>query len=381
MKHNISDLLDDMYVDDIEMKALAPLSPRRIKNNTMNTIQKKKGRGSPWLRRIAVAAAVIVLMTVTVFAADTVFNDGAMLNKLLGNEDATLEKLFGKQLTENQLELVDDMGRTFEQSVTVNGATITPLRAVADAKTYFLYMRVEAPEGVVLPDLDNSGEYMYSYCLGGNYSSQCQIRYQSSEQGEWHKFDANFTVTVLEDENPTDNVKEIVVKIFNPGEYPRMDRNARTQIYFSGFYIHKWKTQEWTKLFGGDFYIDIGIDNVNRDDQTIEIDTGGVSFYNEEYDYTTRVNRVQIYALHLELDYSYTAPSDSLIFPYGGPLQIVMKDGTVINALEDHFDARDQRVVNPEDVAGPMLVHFDEPLVVTDIDYIILGGEHIFDVN
>lgn len=370
MKKNISDLLDDVYVDDIEIKNLTPLSPRRIRNKTMDKFERKNHRGHRWLGRFGVAAAVIVLMTLSVFAADTVLNGGAMW-----------DKMFGKPLAENQIELIDDIGRTFDESVTVNGATITPIRAVADSKTYFLYMRVEAPEGVVLPDLDNSGEYDYSYELGGNYSSQCQIRYQPGGQGVWHKFDANFTVTALADEDPTDNVKDFVVKIYNPDKYPRMDRNTRTQLYFSGFYIHKWKTPEWNRLFGGDFYIDIGIDNANRDDQMVKIDTGGVSFYNEEYDYTTTVDKVEIYALHMELDYSYTTPSDSYIFPYGGPLQLVMKDGSVVNALEDYFDARDQRLVDPDDVAGPRLVHFEEPIVVADIDYIILGEEHIFDVN
>lgn len=370
MKHNISDLLDDVYVDDIEMKTLSPLSPRRIKTKTLERVGTKKVKNHRWLGRIGVAAAVIALMTMTVFAADTVLNDGAMW-----------DKLFGKDLSENQMTLIDDMGRTFGESVTVNGTTITPLRAVADSKTYFLYMRVEAPEGVVLPDLDCSGEYDYSYTLGGNYSLQCQVRYQRTDKAPWRRVDASCTATALPDEDPTDNVKDFVVKISDWGDFGFLDRNSRTKLYFSGIYIHKWKTPEWNKVLSGEFEIDIGINNVNRDNQMVKIDTGGVSFYNEEYDYTTTVDEVKIYSLHVELDYSYTQPSDHLIWPYGGPLQLVMKDGTVVEALEDHFDARDQRVADPEDVAGCKLVCFEEPIVVADIDYIILGGEHIFDVN
>lgn len=371
MKHSISDLLDDVYVDDIELKTLAPLSPRRIKNRTMGHIEAPTGRAHRWLGRIAVAAAVIVLMTLTAFAADTALNDGAMW-----------DKLFGKALSENQMTLIDDMGKTFGESITVNGTTITPLRAVADAKVCFLYMRVEAPEGVILPDLDNSGEYDYSYELGGNYSTQCQLWYKRAEKGEVHKVDACASMEPLPDDDPTDNVKEFVVQFTTDGDFAFMDRNSSTKLYFSGIYIHKWMTPEWDRVLGGEFIIDISINNVNRDDQMVKIDTGGVSFYNEEYDYTTTVDAVKIYSLHVELDYSYTTPSDPLIWPYGGPLQLVMKDGTVVEAQGDYLDARDQRYVYPEDIVGcSNWSYFEEPIVVEDIDYIILGTEHIFDVN
>lgn len=90
---------------------------------------------------------------------------------------------------------------------------------------------------------------------------------------------------------------------------------------------------------------------------------------------------VTISPLHIDISFTYTTPDCPYIFPYGGPVELVMKDGTTAKALEAYFDARTQTVVDPDDVAGTRLVCFDVSVIVDDIDYIILGSEHIFDVN
>lgn len=73
MKRRISDLLDHYSDDTIAMKNSTPLSSDRIKELTMQKIDKKEKKGRRILPRIFVAAAIIATLTMTAFAAEEVF--------------------------------------------------------------------------------------------------------------------------------------------------------------------------------------------------------------------------------------------------------------------------------------------------------------------
>ena len=368
MKHNFSDLLDEVLVDDIELNEKTLLSSRRIKARTMGKIGQKKTNTLRWLPRVAVIAAVVMVLTVTAFAADAVWNDGNLFRVF-----------FGSDLSDDQTALMDDIGKLIGQSVTRSDATITALQAVADESFCWIHLKVEAPEGVVLPDLEEDENYFY-YLAGKNVSAlRFQHRFHSDAQ--WIDLGYGHIVKPLADSNPNDNVKEFVVVLFGQEGKNTFRRSGQTRLYIPGLYIHKGKEPYLKTLFTGSFVFDISMDHVDHNDLKLVIDTEGVTFHNESYDYTTRVNKVTISPLHVDIDFTATAPNDPLIFPYGGPLEIVMKDGTKIQALEAFFDAREQTVATPEDVAGPKIVYFDTPVVVDNIDYIVLGGEYIFDVN
>ena len=154
MKRNISDLLDRYPAEDVELGGNTPYSPTRIKEITMKKIRTETKSGKKGFRpaRLLVAAAVAAAFTVSALAA----------GRLLGGE------LFGDvfsrgdgSLTPGQMETIDRLVQTFEgqdgaapAAVTDNGASITPLAALADENVYYLRLRVEAPEGTALPDLD-----------------------------------------------------------------------------------------------------------------------------------------------------------------------------------------------------------------------------------
>ena len=53
-------------------------------------------------------------------------------------------------LTEEQKQLMEEMGTTDMQPVTSNGITITPLAVYGDAYNYYIRLLVQAPEGTVL---------------------------------------------------------------------------------------------------------------------------------------------------------------------------------------------------------------------------------------
>ncbi len=108
----------------------------------MKKIENQQG-GRPAVkktRRVAkgllIAAIVAVMCTATVAAAK------------LGVADS-FKGYFG-DLTEEQKQLMEEMGTTDMQPVTSNGITITPLAVYGDAYNYYIRLLVQAPEGTVL---------------------------------------------------------------------------------------------------------------------------------------------------------------------------------------------------------------------------------------
>jgi hypothetical protein len=62
-------------------------------------------------------------------------------------------------------------------------------------------------------------------------------------------------------------------------------------------------------------------------------------------------------------------------------VELVMKDGTVIMAMDAYMDARESGY-HPDSIVGSSGRHrFDEPIVVEDIDYVRIGDDYIADVN
>ncbi len=367
MKRNISDLLDDLPVENIELENTSLLSARRIKKKTMKKIVAPKSHGVRWLWRVAAVAAVIVALSVTAFAADVVLNDGALFNVF-----------FNKNLSDDEAVLVDEIGKNMEQSVTSNGATITAVQAIADESFCWLHLRVEAPEGVALPDVD---EDLYYYYFSGEFANAFRVEYRMTADEPWRMLVYNHSVKPLEDPDTTDNVKEFILVVTDGNGKNIFRRSGETRLVIPGLYICKGRSPERQTLFTGEFVFDISMDYVERNKLKTVVDTDGATFYNEEYDYTTTVNYVTISPLHVEVNYTATSPDDPYIFLYGGPIDFVMKDGTKIHALDAWFDARNQIVVDPDDVIGAKITYFTTPVVVENIDYIIVGGTYEFDVN
>ena len=143
MEYNIYDLMDDVRDDTVTpAPGCDEAALRRIKELTMKKIENQQG-GRPAVkktRRVAkgllIAAIVAVMCTATVAAAK------------LGVADS-FKGYFG-DLTEEQKQLMEEMGTTDMQSVTSNGITITPLAVYGDAYNYYIRLLVQAPEGTVL---------------------------------------------------------------------------------------------------------------------------------------------------------------------------------------------------------------------------------------
>lgn len=374
MERRISDMLDDLQEGKISLKERTPLSARRIRKRTMERFEEKRHVSFRWLGKVAVVTAVIMALTITVFAADVVLGDG----KLFGS-------FFGDVLSESQMAVVDDIGRDFSETTSTNG-TITLIRAVADTDHYLLHLRVEAPQGVVLPDLDEYHYYDFERGSGGSdawFGHSIELQYYlEPPRAEWEDMSFSHSVTALDDADPTDNVKEFVISFSRGDTYGTFNGPWKKRLLLPGLFIREHGSFETQKVFEGSFIFDIGIDDKNRDDSELVVELDGLSFHNEEYDFDVTLNKVTITPLSITVDYEATEANNRYIFPEGGPIQLVMKDGTVIDGRDAYYDARGKIYPHPDSVLGVGNYScFDQIVVVSDIDYLLIDGKHKVDVN
>ena len=378
MKRNISDLLDRYPAEDVELGGNTPYSPTRIKEITMKNIHtetKSRKRGfKP--ARLLVAAAVAAAFTVSALAA----------GRLLGGE------LFGDvfsrgndSLTPGQMETIDRLVQTFEgqdgaapAAVTDNGASITPLAALADGNIYYLRLRVEAPEGTALPDLDWDGA---CYQLFGPEAADRLTLEPAQGAYPADAFGYQLDFRPLPDSEPNDNVKEFVVQFTNLSD----DGIALNDGVSKQLTIHGLWTQDsdkvYTPIFTGEFAFDIGL---NFQSQLLDLAVDGLTwstraedeFRGVAYDVTNTVKQMSLSPLSLSYRYTTTLPKDNNWIGAGlGPVEIVLKDGTAIPCIHGcDTDVGDSQTGTRE-LEG--FVVFDQPLDLSQVDYVQYGENKI----
>lgn len=380
MKRNISDLLDRYPAEDVELGGNTPYSPTRIKEITMKNIHtetKSRKRGfKP--ARLLVAAAVAAAFTVSALAA----------GRLLGGE------LFGDvfsrgndSLTPGQMETIDRLVQTFEgqdgaapAAVTDNGASITPLAALADGNIYYLRLRVEAPEGTTLPDLDWERDGACYQLFGPEAADRLTLEpAQGAYPADAFGYQLNFRP--LPDSEPNDNVKEFVVQFTNLSD----DGIALNDGVSKQLTIHGLWTQDsdkvYTPIFTGEFAFDIGL---NFQSQLLDLAVDGLTwstraedeFRGVAYDVTNTVKQMSLSPLSLSYRYTTTLPKDNNWIGAGlGPVEIVLKDGTAIPCIHGcDTDVGDSQTGTRE-LEG--FVVFDQPLDLSQVDYVQYGENKI----
>lgn len=374
MNKRISELLNDLDAECISLHSTPCLSQKKIRNMTMERAGfRGKMRNKSIRAKVALIAAAVLSLMITACAADTAFNGGAFFGGF-----------FGSKFSKKQQALFTEMGQNFDQTVTSDGATIKLLWGIADEDCMYLHMQVTAPEGVVLRDLGENEAYALR---DKNLQSPVFVQYLPNDYlrpNNWKKSYVDPYVAALPDEDPTDNVKEFVVRLWKDSDKDEYIFNGPLpkRISFGGLYIHKLRDKGCERLFSGSFEFDISINNENREVQTVTVDVGGVTYYNEEYDFTTTVNSVTITPLRIMVDCDRTQSNNQYVFARGGPIRIVMKDGTTIDAIEAYYDASAHYYPHPDSVVGiGTESRFDIPIVVDDIDYLIIGDDNIVDVN
>ena len=380
MKRNISDLLDRYPAEDVELGGNTPYSPTRIKEITMKNIQTEtktnKRRFQP--ARLLIAAAVVAAFCASALAA----------GRLLGGD------LFGDvfsrgddSLTPGQMETIDRLVQTFEgqdgaapAAVTDNGASITPLAALADGNIYYLRLRVEAPEGTALPDLDWDRDEAVYQLFGPEAADRLTLEpAQGAYPADTFGYQLNFRP--LPDSEPNDNVKEFVVQFTNLSD----DGIALNDGVSKQLTIHGLWTQDsdkaYTPIFTGEFAFDIGL---NFQSQLLDLAVDGLTwstraedeFRGVAYDVTNTVKQMSLSPLSLSYRYTTTLPKDNNWIGAGlGPVEIVLKDGTAIPCIHGcDTDVGDSQTGTRE-LEG--FVVFDQPLDLSQVDYVQYGENKI----
>ncbi len=380
MKRNISDLLDRYPAEDVELGGNTPYSPTRIKEITMKNIHtetKSRKRGfKP--ARLLVAAAVAAAFTVSALAA----------GRLLGGE------LFGDvfsrgdgSLTPGQMETIDRLVQTFEgqdgaapAAVTDNGASITPLAALADENVYYLRLRVEAPEGTALPDLDWERDGACYQLFGPEAADHLTLE---PAEGAYpaDTFGYQLDFRPLPDSEPNDNVKEFVAQFTNLSDDGiALNDGVSKVLTVRGLWTQD-SDKGYTPIFTGTFAFDIGL---NFQSQLLELEAGGLTWSTRAedelrgvaYDVTNTVAQMSLSPLSLSYRYTTTLPADNNWIDAGlGPVEIVLTDGTEIPCIHGHDTDVGNSQTGARELEG--FVVFDQPLDLSQVDHLQYGDNKI----
>jgi len=411
MKRRISDLLDHYSDDTIAMKNSTPLSSQRIKELTMQKIDKKEKKGRRILPRIFVAAAIIATLTMTAFAAEEVLGAGDWFRAILNLElqerakDMPEDREIQEIISEEQIEIINELGKSFSpQMQTSQGTTVTMLAAYGDAYVLHLYLQVEAPEGTFLPD-----GILYEFCdhnVDIDYDDP--DHWASLKPGKDAPYDSIgrfIDMEALPDEDPTDNKKDFHVTIKGqPGTLPRFNDGYSKFFNMTGIYeqvVNVDGDQDgYVLLAPGEFSFDVGI--INEVEQ-YELDVAGLTYgghktrswthdspclnlcepkltgetdsetglpiHAEEWNYEVTVRKLILSSLSAEWEVQYTTDDEQKAF--GLEFDVIMKDGTsAVNSVGGVGMSDDGSI-------SKGVSNFAVPIDMEQVDYILIGDPEI----
>lgn len=370
MKRNISDLLDCYQEEELEPNSTTYLSSRRIKEMTMKKITKKENGAN--LRRlpsrIFIGVAAAAMLTVSAFAAGEALGAGDLLRSYFTQD--------GEDLTQGQVQIMNAIGSSFEGGVSSNGATMKPVAALADETVYYLRLQVQAPQGTVLPDLDeDTGYYQLGIDLDlSAYHDEYNVNYWSSFS--W-----------LPDQDPTDNVKEAVLQFQLPdgnGEEnnPLCFNDGVSKILtINGLWVQD-PYKNYTEVFKGEFVFDIG---ENYESRSVALDCTGLS-YQDQIGFTLYPQSMTLSPLSLSGQFGCTLMDNQWVGAGMGPVTIVLKDGSTFYD-EPNYELEPQQLARIPLDEIPIsdkiettfrgTIVFDEPLDLSQVDYVEYGGQKI----
>lgn len=409
MKRRISDLLEGIREDTVELNTQTPLSSNRIKELTMSKInsEKKTHNTKRIAFRILVAAAAISLLTVTAFAAENVFGAGDWFRDILGNrleEDRKTVQQEGLDITlpetvsQEQIDVVNELGQVFEEtSIESEGTTMTLTAAYADANVIHLYFQAEAPEGTVLPD-----GILYQFY---DYNAEDWNILELPQGAPYELSGYNVDVEALPDADPTDNRKDFHVTIYTQSGMEMQFNDGVSKLYhITGIYEQvvdmNGDEDGYVPLAPGSFTFDIGIANEAK---VVELDVDGLTYgghrtrtwthdspckefckenltgqtdpdtglpiHAESWDYTVTPKRLAISPLSADWACDYTCSDDRASF--GLSFRVVMKDGSSPLLVDGGGTYNDEKCMS----SGTN--YFSTPIDLSQVDYILIGDPEI----
>jgi hypothetical protein len=354
MNRNISDLLDDIQVDTIN---LTPVPARNVKERTMSKIQKTARYRAVRARKMYGGIAIAALL----FAMST----AAVAANILGIGDY-FKSVFGV-MSESQLAVLEEIGKTDMPAVTSNGTTITPLAAIGDEDYYYLMLRIAAPEGTIL-DFDVEESIMQSDALDtkvlqffnpDDWANSIVLEFDDKQ---YKHAGLQFTTTLLEDGAPDDNVCTVVLRYI--AQYKsdlKFNDGVPKTLRIKGVWAQT-PQKQYTKVLEGDWAFDVGSFGLSG---SYKVSTDGMYIVAADGKTDMTFKYLYISPLGIQYDYTYDNPDDvdtDWYEPGIGTIRAVMKDGSTVEVYQN------DGYVN-ETGAG-YHGYFLQPVKVSEIDHL-----------
>lgn len=343
----MTDLLDGWEDGSVELPPPAGMSPERIKEKTMEKIRQTKRPRRRMGVRLLACAALAAVFTVSVMAAYHLWGPGELFDPFFTLESAPLDG--------GQKELLDQIGATDLPPVTSNSVTLTPLAAIADEHTLYLRLRLEAPEGTVLPDMEEQESHIAH-----------DVELVDADTGErfnWGMQKARF----LSDDTPGDNTLELVFMLLgSPRGVNWIDGTSKIlTIYDLGLYPDDGGDMrlegEWSFSLDG-FY----------PSKAVEVNPIGATRWDER---TERMVTLEGLTLSpLSASYTISYPVEESWEFVDLQLELVYKDGSSVT-----IDGGSGKGSHGPDGQGGTdyftgVRNFDAPLDLRELDHLQYGG-------
>ena len=335
--------------------------------------------------RIVMAAAIVVTLAVTVFAAEEILGAGDWFRGA-----------YEEEITDSQVEVINQLGESFQQqTITSEGTTVTLAAAYGDENVLYLYLKAEAPEGTVLPD-----GIEYEFCDYNNDVNNEKGYWESITvpEGEPYEYISyQESIEAVADEDPTDNKKDFIVKFYGfMSEKFSYNDGVPKYFHMTGIYEQvpnvDGDVDGYVQLAPGEFTFDVGIIN---EAQWIELDISDCVYsgtksrtwtcgfeecgkfcegletngreHTEYWELSVKPISLNISNISAEwaCDYEISNTDKSV----GLDFRIIMKDGS---SPDMSFGGGMYRTGHSE---GAVL--FDKPIVMEEVDYILIGDPDV----
>ena len=380
MKKKITELMEAYTAEDQFSFQDTPISPNRIKEETMKRISEESMRRTCSVTRTLLAAALIAVFSVSAIAATVITGAGDYFKDFFSKD--------GSSLAPGQLESINSIGSMFFSGVTDNGSAITPLAAIADENIFYLRVLIEAPEGTVLKTLNEDTDGYYQF-FGSDANEAMTL---SIEENENASFGWSSEFIWLPDVDDSDNKMEAVIRLqrdeFEVSDLVFNDGKSKI-LTIPGLWIQS-PDKIYTPVFKGTFAFDIG---KNFESSKIEKTNLSAAYTSPDYGYTNRLISMTLSPLSFSYTFASNLVPNDWIEPGLGQVKIVLKDGTTFydsmagiipgtgvsekELLYLIFGTEEGSLTDASETVFRGYVVFDEPLDPALVSHIVYGENNI----
>jgi hypothetical protein len=324
-------------------------SSERVKELTMSKIDNSRAveysyaprRARRGFASVAVAAVLVVTMLSAAAFAANIFGIADYFKSVFGN------------MSETQIEVLEELGKIDMPPVTSNGTTMTPLAAVGDDDFYYLMLQIEAPMGTVLDLPDDDVGYLQIFNPDESESMANIVSNDGSQAGI-----AGTQLTWI-DEIPGDSMITLAIHcISQNSDGIKFNDGSQKTFRILGLWLQS-PDKVYTKILDGVWEFNIG-DFGASGYANLPVN-GKKTVGDGGYEMTLQLLSVS----PLGIRYEYTYPRNENVTPGPGVLQAILKDGTIIEAT--------QADGNYTSTKAESHAYFSAPVKVSEIDYIQFG--------